>query len=83
MVISTRAIIPYDQGQYLILPVRTEDTQVVSEGRVERHYGFLRQQMAKKTTAAPGDTDCNRYDSNQSWQFADDYQVGGRIDVYA
>jgi hypothetical protein len=83
MVVSTHAIIPYDQGQYSILPVRTAHSLVVSEDRVERHYRFFRPPTAKKTAADPGDTDCHRYNRNQHWQFANDYQVGGRIDVYA
>ena len=84
MVISTCAnLIPYDRGQYPMLPLRPEDSPVTSEDMVERHYRFQRPPTAKITAAAPESIYCNRYDSNQCWIYADDYQVGGRIDIYA
>ena len=84
MVISTRAnLIPYDQGQYPMLPLRPEDLLVISEDPVERRCHFQRPPTAKITAADPAGIYCDRYDSNQCWQYADDYQVGGRIDIYA
>ncbi|MGD8342813.1 MAG: hypothetical protein PVI38_03715 [Desulfobacterales bacterium] len=83
MVISTHAMIAYDQQQLPMLPGRSENPLVFSEATVERHHRFQRPPRAQITAADPGDIDCNRYDSNQCWQYADDYQIGGRLDVYA
>ena len=83
MVSSTRAnLIPYDRGQYAMLPLRPDDSLVRSEDMVERHYRFQRPLTAKVTAADPLGTYSNRYDSHLCWQYADDYQVGERIDLY-
>lgn len=84
MVSSTRAnLIPYDRGQYAMLPLRPEDSLVLLDDPDERHFRFRRPPTAKITAADPLGIYCNRYDSNQCRQYADDYQVGGRIDIYA
>ena len=84
MVISTRAnLIPYDQGPYPMLPLRPDDALVISEHRVERRYHFQRPPTAKISAAEPAGIYCNQYNSDQCWQYADDYQIGGRIDIYA
>jgi hypothetical protein len=83
MVNSTHAMIPYDRGQYPIRLVRAEDSMVIIEDTVERHSRFQRPSRAKITAVDPGDIYRNRYDSNPYWQYADDCQVGARINVYA
>ena len=76
-------LIPYDRGQYPMLPRKPEDSPVPSKGTVERQYRFQRPPAAEITAADPLGIGCNRYGSNQCWQYADDYQIGGRIDIYA
>ena len=84
MVISTRAnLIPYDRGQYPMLPMRPEDSLEISAGTVERRLKVIRPTTAKTAAADPASIYCNRYDSNQCWQYADDFQLGERIDIYA
>jgi hypothetical protein len=56
---------------------------VIIEDTVERHSRFQRPSRAKITAVDPGDIYRNRYDSNPYWQYADDCQVGARINVYA
>ena len=83
MVIATQAMIPLDPAPYPVLSVRPEDSPQISEDTVERRYPFQRPPSGKITTADPASNCCNRYDNNQRWQYADDYRVGERIDVYA
>ena len=84
MVISSQTnLIPYDRGQYPMLPQRLEDSLVISEDRVERHHRFQGPPTAKITATDSEGIYGNRYDSNQCWQYANDYQVGKRIDIYA
>ncbi|MGD8992411.1 MAG: hypothetical protein PVI00_13225 [Desulfobacterales bacterium] len=66
-----------------MLPLRPEDSAVINEDMVERHYRFQRSPTTKLTPVDSEGMYCNRYDSNQRWVYADDYQVGGRIDIYA
>lgn len=84
MVISTQAnLIPYDRGQYPMLPQRQAGSLVISEDMVERHYRFQRSPTAKIAADDSEGIYGKRYDSNQCWQYAHDYQVGERIDIYA
>ena len=62
---------------------RPEDTPVISEDIIE-HNCRLQQPRATKITAAGSEGIYgNRYNSNRCWQYADNYQVGERIDIYA
>ena len=84
MVSSTPAnLIPYDRWQYAMLPREPVDSLVPAKGKLDRQYRFQRPPTAKITAADPLGSGCNRYDRNQCWQYADDYQIGARVDLYA
>ncbi len=84
MVSSTRAnLIPYDRGQYPMLPLSLDDSLEISADTVERRHHFIRPSTAEITAGDPAGIYCNRYDRNKCWQYAADYQLGGRIDIYA
>jgi hypothetical protein len=52
----------------------------MTQDSIEHHYHFKRPPLDKMTTANPIG---NQYNSNQCLHFADDYQVGRLIDLYA
>lgn len=84
MGIATAAnLIPYDRNNHSVLPLRPDDSVAILRDSVERQYRFQRPPTHKITAADAVSHSGIRYDSNQCWQYADDYQVGGRIDVYA
>ena len=84
MVISTHTnLIPYDQGQHPMLPQQRQETIVIAEDTVEHHCRFQRPPATQINAAESEGSYGNRYNSNRCWQYADDYQVGGSIDIYA
>ena len=81
MVITSDAnIIVSDQRHYPVRPVMPGNTVVVREDAVRHHYSYEQAPLAKRTS---GDNSGNRYTSNQFLQYADDYQIGRLIDLYA
>ena len=83
MVTATHAMIPFDPAQLPAVPERPENSPVISEDTAERRSPFQRPPSGKITAADPAGIYCNRYDNNRSWQYAEDYRVGERIDIYA
>jgi hypothetical protein len=83
MVISSSAnLIPFDDRHYPVQPLMQEDTVLMTRDSIERHYRFQKPPSDRMTAGHLGNFG-NRYDSNRCLQYADDYQVGHQIDVYA
>ena len=81
MVISSNTnLIPCDQRHYPVQPYVPKDTIMMIQDSVAHHYRFKRSPADKMTAAIPIG---NQYDSHQCLHFADDYQVGRLVDLYA
>ena len=83
MVISSNAnLIPYEDCRYPVQHLMQEGADLMTPDSIERHYRFQKPPSDRIAAGHVGNFG-NRYDSNRCLQYADDYQVGHLIDVYA
>jgi hypothetical protein len=83
MVISSNAnLIPYEDRRYPVQHIMQEGTVLMTRDSIERRYRFQKPPSDRMAAGHLGNFD-NRYDSNRCLQYADDYQVGHLLDVYA
>ena len=83
MDISSNAnLIPYEDRRYPVQHLMQEGTDLMTRDSIERHYGFQKPPSDRMAVDHLGNFG-NRYDSNRCLQYADDYQLGHLIDVYA
>jgi hypothetical protein len=81
MVITSDAnIIVYHQGHHPAQPFLPESTVMPPENSI-RHYDDYEQTPLDKTTTASHNA--NRYNNSQFLHYAEDYQIGRLIDLYA
>lgn len=81
MVITSDAnLIDYDQRHHPVQPYLPESTMMPQEDAVRHYYRYEQTPLDKMTTTSHT---ANRYNSSQFLHYADDYQIGRVIDLYA
>ena len=84
MVISSNAnLIPYEQRHYPAQPIVADKAVAMTRDSIDHYYRYHKP-PSDKMTVARQICDCgNRYDSSQCLHYADDYQIGHLVDIYA
>jgi hypothetical protein len=81
MVITSDAnLIVYHQGHHQVQPFLPNNTVMPPQGSVRHFHPYEQTPSDKMTTASQN---ANRYNSSQFLHYADDYQIGCLIDLYA
>ena len=83
MVISSNAyLIAHEERRYPVQHLMQEGTDLMTRDSIEPQDRFQKPPSDRMAAGHLGNFG-NRYDSNRRLQYADDYQVGHLIDVYA
>ena len=81
MVITSDAnLIVYDQRHHPVQPFLPENATMPQKHTLRHYYRNEQTPLDKMTIASHN---ANRYNGNQFLHYADDYQIGRLIDLYA